>query len=67
MLQVAYIQGKKSESIKRVSAKQAHHNRMLAELNAQYSRDDIAARKKYAPQIAEIEALEQKLKQLKAS
>lgn len=67
MLQVAYIQGKKTESVKRVSAKQAHHNRMLADLEAQYSVDAINARKKYAPQIAEIEALELKLKKLKAS
>lgn len=67
MLQVAYIKGKEPEKVKRVSAKQAYHNRMLAELNEQYQKDAIAARKKYAPQIAEIEALEKRLKALRAS
>lgn len=67
MLQVAYIQGKEPEKIKKVTAKQAHHNRMLEELDQQYSVDAIKARKKYASQIAEIEALEKELKRLKAS
>lgn len=65
MLKVAYIKGHEPEKIKRVSAKQSLKNRMASELEDQYSKDAIAARKKYAPQIAEIEALEQRLADLR--
>lgn len=65
-MRVAYRQGEEPVRARRISAKRAFHESALRELDMNYAKDAVAAKRKFANKIAELKALEEKLKELQS-